>query len=248
MKTLSIQQPWATLICSGIKDVENRTWKASKVPGKILIHASSKKVSGNFLDELPLDWMIAMKQEMLYGNIPEFSEMPTSAIIGYATVTGFEETTDSIWDGGEGIIKWTLKDMYMFDEPIEGVSGKLHLFDYPIDEDNLPPAHKVKLTYPELLCGVLNIPVAKDVFENAYKTHELTIDIDPTLAEIVSEKDGSLKKIQSAVLECGDICMPVEIEEMRVLDYINTETGEPIVEQSIFGEEVPWQSLVIRFK
>lgn len=35
MKVLSIQQPWAALICAGIKDVENRTWKAAKVPGAI---------------------------------------------------------------------------------------------------------------------------------------------------------------------------------------------------------------------
>ena len=48
MKVLSVQQPWASLICAGIKDVENRTWKAAKVPGRILIHASSKKVTKNF--------------------------------------------------------------------------------------------------------------------------------------------------------------------------------------------------------
>lgn len=27
MKLLTIKQPWASLICLGIKDVENRTWK-----------------------------------------------------------------------------------------------------------------------------------------------------------------------------------------------------------------------------
>ena len=48
MKTLSIQQPWASLVCAGIKDVENRTWKPAEVPGRILIHASSKKVTKNF--------------------------------------------------------------------------------------------------------------------------------------------------------------------------------------------------------
>ena len=26
MKTLTIKQPWATLIAMGIKDIENRTW------------------------------------------------------------------------------------------------------------------------------------------------------------------------------------------------------------------------------
>lgn len=27
MKTISIKQPWASLITHGIKDIENRTWK-----------------------------------------------------------------------------------------------------------------------------------------------------------------------------------------------------------------------------
>lgn len=53
MKTLSIQQPWASLVCAGIKDVENRTWKAAQVPGRILIHASSKKVTKYFYAGIP---------------------------------------------------------------------------------------------------------------------------------------------------------------------------------------------------
>ena len=47
MKVLSIKQPWAYLIASGIKDIENRTWKCpEKYIGKrVLIHASAKPVS-----------------------------------------------------------------------------------------------------------------------------------------------------------------------------------------------------------
>lgn len=30
MKVLSVKQPWAYLLCSGIKDIENRTWKLPK--------------------------------------------------------------------------------------------------------------------------------------------------------------------------------------------------------------------------
>lgn len=41
MKVLSIQQPWAELIVSGIKDVENRDWP-TKFRGEFLVHASKK--------------------------------------------------------------------------------------------------------------------------------------------------------------------------------------------------------------
>lgn len=56
MKTLSIQQPWAEMICRGIKDVENRTWKPAEMPGRILIHASSKKVTRSFFNTIPEEW------------------------------------------------------------------------------------------------------------------------------------------------------------------------------------------------
>ena len=39
MKALSIRQPWAWLIRSGVKDVENRTWR-TWYRGRFAIHAS----------------------------------------------------------------------------------------------------------------------------------------------------------------------------------------------------------------
>jgi hypothetical protein len=39
MKILSVRQPWAALIVSGHKDIENRTW-STRYRGPVLIHAS----------------------------------------------------------------------------------------------------------------------------------------------------------------------------------------------------------------
>jgi hypothetical protein len=41
MKCLSIQQPYAELIVSGVKDIENRDW-STKFRGEFLIHASKR--------------------------------------------------------------------------------------------------------------------------------------------------------------------------------------------------------------
>lgn len=242
MKTLSIQQPWASLICAGIKDVENRTWKAATVPGRILIHASSKKVTNNFLDTIPLDWMISMQQNQLYGNLPEFDDMPLSAIIGYATVTGFADTTDSMWDGGEGIIKWQLDDMYLFDEPITGVKGKLYLFDYPIDEDSLPPAHKVDLKYPTLKDGLLTVPVSPSAMEAIEKGAEsFEVDLDPHLVLEMSDEEGRMLPVNSLEFKCGEKTMLADAEDPDFFDHLNPETNEPITEKGVFGQDIPWQ-------
>ena len=44
MKAISVKQPWAYLLCAGIKPIENRTWELpEKYKGKrVLIHASAK--------------------------------------------------------------------------------------------------------------------------------------------------------------------------------------------------------------
>jgi len=44
MKVLSIKEPWASMILSGKKTIETRTWK-TKYRGKILLHASSNPKS-----------------------------------------------------------------------------------------------------------------------------------------------------------------------------------------------------------
>ena len=57
MKALSIRQPWAWLIATGQKDVENRSWKTS-FRGRIYIHAGKTmdvNVPGSSLTE---DWIL----------------------------------------------------------------------------------------------------------------------------------------------------------------------------------------------
>ena len=55
MKTLSVKQPNATLICAGIKRVENRTWKTD-YRGRLYIHASGDNNSFYDYNELPEKW------------------------------------------------------------------------------------------------------------------------------------------------------------------------------------------------
>ena len=55
MKTLSIRQPLASLICRGIKTIENRSWHTT-YRGKFLIHASGKALAWPTFEFLPRDF------------------------------------------------------------------------------------------------------------------------------------------------------------------------------------------------
>lgn len=65
MKTITVKQPYASLIATGIKKYEFRTWK-SKYRGKLLIHAGKgidKKAMEKFKDynlEYPAGCIIAI--------------------------------------------------------------------------------------------------------------------------------------------------------------------------------------------
>jgi len=52
MKALSIKQPYALYICTGIKTVENRTWKTD-YRGRLIIHASGDPLLLPYIDSLP---------------------------------------------------------------------------------------------------------------------------------------------------------------------------------------------------
>ena len=98
---LSVQQPWASLICSGIKDIENRTWQTD-YRGRLFIVASSSNVLPQFDQGLIRKPIVeAIKEQQRKNNFPLLGNLPQSAVIGYVDLvecTGDE--VDSIWSDG----------------------------------------------------------------------------------------------------------------------------------------------------
>lgn len=144
MKTITIKQPWAHLICSGIKDIENRTWP-TKFRGRVLVHVSAKAIpminpnnvfSYQQWESLSTD----QKVHLMAGY------MPTSAIIGSVEIVDCVINHKSIWaekttinQSNESdsenydfktIYNWVLKNPIMFPEPIPA-KGRLSFWDYP---------------------------------------------------------------------------------------------------------------------
>lgn len=257
MKTLSIQQPWASLVCAGIKDVENRTWKAAKVPGRILIHASSKKVPKTFLNNISEEMESIINNEIGFGNLAPLNELPTSAIIGYVTVTGFEEgEVDSVWaDNYPDVVKWKLEDAWLFDKPILNVKGKLNLFDYDeIDENNLPPAHQVDLNDISISDDEesVYIPCEKNTFEKikAGEFEGIELYMTGMMPELLCvEKTFEMKPFKSVTLDCGKQYMSFELGEGSGIYNIPDPDDEdkPYIINYHFGVDAPWMIAQFNF-
>lgn len=146
MKTLTVKQPWASLIVEGIKDIENRTWKCPEkyIGQRVLIHAGIDQK----LDKMPLDGVFSKGQlNKLMERYTEYELCKRSnqfgSIIGSVEIIGCKINHPSIWAekceplykfGTNRIIEatynWILANPIKFPEPIP-CKGKLSFWDYP---------------------------------------------------------------------------------------------------------------------
>ena len=88
MKILSIRQPWAHLIVTGIKDIENRTWYPS-YRGPLLVHASLTAVDEDF-----------EKAQRLLGEPLARDQIRSGGIVGTCDLVGVVTRHQSPWFTG----------------------------------------------------------------------------------------------------------------------------------------------------
>lgn len=79
MKTLTIKQPWASLIALGEKKIETRSWR-TKYRGPLLIHAGKTIDKEAFCRE-------TIKSTLAKYGILELEDLPTGCIIAKANLS-----------------------------------------------------------------------------------------------------------------------------------------------------------------
>lgn len=89
MKALSIMQPWAWLIVSGQKDIENRSWSTT-FRGRILVHAGKRMdVEGEMWLRNNMPWVF--DKTMIFAR---------GGIVGEVEITGCVQESTSQWFNG----------------------------------------------------------------------------------------------------------------------------------------------------
>jgi len=126
MYALSIKQPWANLIISGIKPVENRTW-STPYRGPLLIHASKAwdKEGAEYITE----------------NYPELkgfidrSRRDTGKILGQVTMTDCVKNHHSEWFFGPYGFVFIKPREFNKPIPYKGALGIFYVPDKVVQED-----------------------------------------------------------------------------------------------------------------
>jgi hypothetical protein len=125
MKTLSIRQPYASLICRGIKTIENRSWD-TKYRGKLLIHASGKPLAWPVFDCLPYDFV--KNYTKYYGTSPKTMPKEYAAYIKWIEeLSGFYRLEKTPFNQ-PGNIK-DLAKKHGFALPTQAIIGEAELID-----------------------------------------------------------------------------------------------------------------------
>jgi len=118
MNALSIKQPYAQLICLGLKDIENRNWTTS-LRGKIWIHAGKKA-----------DNEARIHLDMIDCPYPEISYLYFGALIGTVDIVAVTTHSNSDWFTGK--YGFVLENPYLLNTPIP-YKGQLGFFDVELN-------------------------------------------------------------------------------------------------------------------
>lgn len=116
-KVLSVRQPWAHLIVTGIKDIENRSWH-TKLRGKILIHASQS-----------ID-MQAYDHLKVFYKLPPVKYLERGGIVGGVEIVDCVKEHRSEWF--EGPYGFVLQNAQKFQ--FAKCKGQLNFFNVNLDE------------------------------------------------------------------------------------------------------------------
>jgi hypothetical protein len=120
MKALTLQQPWATLIAIGSKEVETRKWHPQENPGTLVICSSKKPITGPAHERL-----LASEPYALH---LDGQDTPRSAMLAIArlklcarteAISGkLSDTERAFGDYTRGRWAWILDDVVKLDQPV----------------------------------------------------------------------------------------------------------------------------------
>ena len=142
VKVLSIRQPWAWLVVSGLKDVENRTW-TTDYRGVVYIHAGKTfdwgairwlfETSAAYPSLVGVMWQVLSRfgldaSDASTGTPPTRHQEELGALVGKATLCDVTDGSDSVW-AEPGCWYWCFRDPKAI-TPVP-MPGRLGLYEIP---------------------------------------------------------------------------------------------------------------------
>jgi activating signal cointegrator 1 len=145
MKTISLLQPWATLVALDTKQIETRSW-ATKYRGPLLIHSSKALPYKNhdlryqvpFSDVIPRNYRFPLGSIIAVCNLVDCQEITkqwdSQAALKGGMVIGYQEFC--FGDYTPGRFAWLLEGIEPLEKPIPA-KGQLGLWEFDLEGLNI---------------------------------------------------------------------------------------------------------------
>lgn len=129
-KVLTVRQPYASLLVSGIKDVENRS-RRMNYRGTVLIHAGAKM--HEVMDGIGMKIFLVGASPVDQKIVKMAAEATRNDLFG--CIVGSVEIVDCVQDSPSewaerGQWHWVCRNAKVFTQPIRNVKGRLGLWDW----------------------------------------------------------------------------------------------------------------------
>lgn len=199
MKLLTIDQPWATLVATGIMDIINLSHPV-EVAGLTLI-AAGKPAYAELWNRLPAELFSVMGNHLTMGNIPPIEAMPSGVIIGIANIGDAIDPTrriESIWGGGKAMLHveeaWTLPKPVLLPAAVP-----YDVVEYnELDPEVIASAQKVTLRKATVEGTKLQLPLSNAEYD-----------------ALMAQRGGNMLRLNYYDEELYDIFCPTGGNELR---------------------------------
>ncbi len=226
MKYIKLPQPYATALCYGYFNRVHIEDAPTDYYETIPVYATQLE----FDAQTPVEILMEIHNEQLYGNLPPLEELPINAFIGTVGVYKGEHCKPNVWDLTVPEPSYPMVGAHVFEEPL--------YCGYPdIDVDVLKwgPSYTFRKSINPSYSHGLILEVNEETFKNALTAGTIVFDLtDQIRREILIDPDdeNSFKPMESLMLACGKRQRSVFLDGIDILYELDS-NGDPVLYPSI---------------
>ena len=236
-QTVSVPQPYAEALCTRVCDVVHLEVAPHQLPCRYIV-VSTEPV---YNPSTPLEWVMAIHNHQVFGNIGATDTLPVNVPIGFVDVVEQVPHDYNIWTLGLPEPVFRVRNARMFDKPSLLLPFRK---DQPLHK--WLPSYRFNPAKPSVGQNHISFHVNPQLFSLAEKHGSFTVDLTEDFNEIKINDDGMLDVLRDVYLYCGKREM-IFINGASEIFFELNDDGDLVTYPSLLnhGQSIPRRSLLI---
>lgn len=216
---LCFNQPFATGICRGLYPAIYTDLPIVSKPQRAYIYSLEKfrKVT-----DYPIEWHQENFNYRIFGNMPEDSELPTNALLGFVDIYGPDPAAQGAIFG-ETVYR--VRNAHEFVAPFEVEPDEIAKYDDLIKQLNtqmfVPRVPYVCSNFSELV-----IPANAMLESLCRHGYDFNLELSPSIAKLVIDNHGELRPFKKFTIWYGDWANSYLMDDETKIFFRNKEEME----------------------